>query len=840
MQDRKKQKYYIIPSLITGALLIVIFLANLEAGDTKLLYRFDAPIHDRFFRLRNYVTERSVFKYLFKKQPISQDITLVGIDDYTIEKLGLYGRGQWVTRKPFVKQLEFAQKFFKPAILAYDIILAEISDDRRDDDDKINNNYDGEKSKEDLLKILQSIRKFYNEEITEIDIDTLDNITKLINEQGDINLALMLSLYSNAESIDTKIIAAYDFRHPDKAEESRTWDIKDILGNDDDDLSEDNGRELPYLRDVSIPIKYVHDLPLDYKFSHYATMPSYTLLDYVKLGYINVPRDEGGVVRRVPLIFGMEYEFPDPHSASRIKRQFFLPSISLLSCLYYWGIDLHQMNRDDAFTINGKPIIEIEWGKYLRIRKSSGETIEIPIDESGNLFLDFVSRVQGFKSIHFADVGPHKANEKGIEILKDKIAMVGITSTGASDVGACPVDDNTPFVLIHMTAISNILTQTFIKPLPQNESTSILIILAILSAMAATCLRPLKFSYYTLISMVIYGLIVSFYVFTHNYLFPVTGPFILISLSYFSVIIYYYIAEEKEKKKISGMFSTMVSQDVLQYLTENPETFSLAGRRADATMFFSDVAGFTTISEKLTPEKLVELLNLYLSPMTEIIMDSHGFVDKYEGDAIMAEWGVPYPMENHATAACWAALDQQAKLSELVDGFNRDFDVDLTVRMGLNSGSVSAGNMGSDKHFSFTVMGDAVNQAARFEPANKDYDTDIMIGQSTYELAKDDIEARLLDKIVVKGKTVPIQIYELVAKKGEISKKKLKVLELYDKGLYLHWERKWNEAIECLDKALSLIEDDGPSKKMRERIKGYKEIPPPENWQGEYVRTSKD
>ncbi len=642
------------------------------------------------------------------------------------------------------------------------------------------------------------------------------------------------------EDTTTKIISGYDFKHPDELTSFRGWKIESILGDDPTDLSEDNGTQMPYLRDVSIPSQFIHNLPSTYKFSKFATLPSNILLDYITLGFINGPRDEGGVVRRLPLIYGMEYEFDDPKIEKTIKRRLFLPSMSLLSCLNFWGIDIRKMNMDNEFMISGKPVIEIFWGDNITIRKPTNEVIQIPIDDKGNMFLDFVSKIHGLNSVSFADVGPYRAYGKAKEKLKDKISMIGVTFTGALDIGACPVDDNTPLVHIHMMSMSNILTQTFIKPLPHNKSIIIILILAFLTSITSIWLKPLKFSYYTLFPIVAYGLVALFFVFNHKYLLPVTAPLLFISVSYFTVIIYYYIAEEKEKKKISGMFSTMVSQDVLQYLTENPETFSLAGRRADATMFFSDVAGFTTISEKLTPEKLVELLNLYLSPMTEIIMDSHGFVDKYEGDAIMAEWGVPYPMEDHATAACWAALDQQAKLTELVDGFKRDFDVDLTVRMGLNSGSVSAGNMGSDKHFSFTVMGDAVNQAARFEPANKDYDTDIMIGQSTYELAKDDIEARLLDKVVVKGKTVPIQIYELVAKKGKISEDKRKVLELYDKGLYLHWERKWDEAIACLNEALSLIADDGPSTKMRKRIEDYKENPPPENWQGEYVRTSKD
>lgn len=301
-----------------------------------------------------------------------------------------------------------------------------------------------------------------------------------------------------------------------------------------------------------------------------------------------------------------------------------------------------------------------------------------------------------------------------------------------------------------------------------------------------------------------------------------------------------YWQEELQKRHVRDMFGTMVSRDVLSFLESNPESFSLSGQKREATMFFSDVAGFTTISESLAPERLSELLNRYLSPMTEIIMAHKGYVDKYEGDAIMAEWGVPFPMKDHAVQACFAALEQQAALDEIRPLLEEEFGHALYVRMGLNSGIVTAGNMGSNRQFQYTVMGDAVNQAARYEPANKEYGTRIMMGESTYLMAKHAVEARLLDKIVVKGKTEPIRVYELLAKKGELSEDKTRVVALYEEALQLHWQRNWDAAICALDQALALDPADQPCSRIRARLEHYRADPPPDGWMGEYVRMTKD
>jgi len=269
----------------------------------------------------------------------------------------------------------------------------------------------------------------------------------------------------------------------------------------------------------------------------------------------------------------------------------------------------------------------------------------------------------------------------------------------------------------------------------------------------------------------------------------------------------------------------LLSKNALEQLDADADVPVLSGETRKATMFFSSIDGFMSISEKLPPQRLFELVNRCLAPMTDIIIDGQGYIDKYEGDGIMAVWGVPRSLQNHASLACLSALECQEKMSAIRPELKTEFGVDVRIRMGLNSGRVCAGNMGSNLRFSYTPMGEAVNQAARFEPANKDYGTSIMIGETTYEAAREAIEARLLDILVVKGKDRPIRAYELVSRKGQLSSDTQAVLDLFADGHARHCECDWDGALQCFENALQIRPDDGPSKAMVHRVRSYKEMP---------------
>ncbi|MEE9117897.1 MAG: adenylate/guanylate cyclase domain-containing protein, partial [Calditrichia bacterium] len=264
------------------------------------------------------------------------------------------------------------------------------------------------------------------------------------------------------------------------------------------------------------------------------------------------------------------------------------------------------------------------------------------------------------------------------------------------------------------------------------------------------------------------------------------------------------------------------------------------GERKVCTVFFSDVAGFTTISEQMTPEALVKLLNQYLTEMTNIIFEYDGMLDKYEGDAIMAVFGAPIAHGNHAYKCCAAALEMQEKLVLLRNLWSKQGKPQLHVRCGINTGPMIVGNMGSEARFDYTVMGDAVNLGARLEPANKEYGTLIMIGENTYKMAKDQIIVRQLDLLRVIGRKEPAKVYELVglSEKG-ISEQKNQVIQFFDKGMENYLLQNWDMAVKYYKQALSIDPMDGPSKRYIARCEQFLETPSGEGWDGVFTMKTK-
>jgi adenylate cyclase len=293
----------------------------------------------------------------------------------------------------------------------------------------------------------------------------------------------------------------------------------------------------------------------------------------------------------------------------------------------------------------------------------------------------------------------------------------------------------------------------------------------------------------------------------------------------------------KEKESIKATFGQYVDPRIVNALLAG-KPLTEAGEKREMTVFFSDIAGFTSLGEQLTPDSTVRLLNHYLSAMSKPIAEHKGIIDKYIGDAIMAFWGPPFTGENeHALLACYAALEQRELVADVrrslpdVTGLRRGLP-HFDVRMGICTGDVTAGTIGSENAKNYTVIGDTVNLASRLESANKHYGTNLMIAGSTYEAAKEGVEARELDRIRVLGKSESVQIYELLGRKGLVPEARLKLRGRYEQGLAGYRRREWPAAKTAFEECLKLASDDGPAKVMLARIEGFNASPPPAAWDG--------
>ncbi|MBV8030139.1 MAG: HAMP domain-containing protein [Betaproteobacteria bacterium] len=304
------------------------------------------------------------------------------------------------------------------------------------------------------------------------------------------------------------------------------------------------------------------------------------------------------------------------------------------------------------------------------------------------------------------------------------------------------------------------------------------------------------------------------------------------------------VRELRQKEAIKDMFGKYVDPRVVQTLLERRE-FAQTGERRVMTVFFSDLAGFTAVAERLTPSGVVKLLNEYFTLMAQAIRAQNGIIDKYIGDSVMAFWGPPFCAENeHAALACLAALEQQERVARFqamlpeVLGLRKDVPT-VSVRMGLATGDVTVGSIGSDEARSYTVIGDTVNLASRLESVNKQYGTALIISEETRVLAKDAIEVRELDSVRVVGKTDAVRIYELLARKGTLAPARAQLRDEYEASLQRYRERKWDEAQRGFERCLAVDGHDGPSKLFLARIERMRAAPPAEGWDGAWTLAEK-
>ena len=330
---------------------------------------------------------------------------------------------------------------------------------------------------------------------------------------------------------------------------------------------------------------------------------------------------------------------------------------------------------------------------------------------------------------------------------------------------------------------------------------------------------------------------------------PVIAPLASVVVTYFGIVLYDFIKEQQDKKYLKSTFGAYISPDLIDQMYEDKREPKLGGQAGYHTAFFSDIQSFSSFSEILEPEKMVSLMNEYLTEMTTILLEHKGTLDKYIGDAIVAFYGAPVPLEGHEYHACMTALEMDKKLKVMREKWTQEGDWPELVhnirhRVGLNSGNMVTGNMGSSMRMNYTMMGDTVNLAARLEPAAKQYGVYNFVAQNTYKAVKNEFEWRLLDYLVVKGKKEPVKAYELVSLKGEMDKNQSDLVSAFNEGLDLYFKQEWKSALSKFKEASELEEDflyrpTTPSKIYIERCNAFSKKPPPKDWSGIWAMNTK-
>ncbi|HLA26553.1 MAG TPA: CHASE2 domain-containing protein [Syntrophales bacterium] len=348
--------------------------------------------------------------------------------------------------------------------------------------------------------------------------------------------------------------------------------------------------------------------------------------------------------------------------------------------------------------------------------------------------------------------------------FRDKAVFYGLTATGLTSQSATPFTEMHPMLDLAPNVVNTVVTGNTLIPLQHNAISFAYLIAALFMVMH---LSPLTGFLAICLTALLHASAFWFAFTRHGYMLPVIPPLFSISMAYVSTLMYRYFQEQKEKKKVRGMFATMVSPEVMKIMEENPESFRLAGEQREATIFSSDVSGFTNISEGVTARELANILNIYLTPMSNIIMSYSGYVDKYEGDAIKADFGVPLSDPGHSWKACFSALYQQEELKVIQRMILLKYGVKITARMGINTGIVSAGNMGSEKRMQYTVMGEAVTIAEELEPANKLFESWIAIGPDTFRQSREAVDVRYLNNLIMGPSHQSLPVYELAGWKKD-------------------------------------------------------------------------
>ena len=520
-------------------------------------------------------------------------------------------------------------------------------------------------------------------------------------------------------------------------------------------------------------------------------------------GYFSVVSDPDGVVRWMPLIIQGGEDF--------------FPPLAVLSVWHYLG----------------KPQLAVRSGPYGVDGVQIGERL-VPTDEAGRLFINYRGRPQSFPTYSISDILEGKLPAG---TFKDKIVLVGATAIGIGDIRTTPFGPLFPGPEVHANVVDNILAGDFIEK-PRWSTVfdlSAIVGLGVLLGLVlprTSALTGLAFS----------GALFAGYVLAAYWLFAQTRialnmvyPLFAVAATYTMLTVYRYLTEERERKRIRGAFQNYVAPEIVEIVLKEPGGVQLGGEEKVLTALLSDMEGFSTYSERVSPKEVITVLSDYYAEMTDEIFAVQGTLVEYVGDELFALYGAPVSQADHATRACNCALAMQARRAALGDAWEKIGRPRIKARTGINSGNMMVGNIGSKYRIHYAATGDAVNLASRLEGLNKIYGTEIIISADTAQFVGSAFRMRELDLVRVKGRTQPLSIHELLGTSDFfLTLEYEEMLSLYHMGLSAYRERHWDEAERLFGRCLLRCPDDGPSRLMQRRCGAYRDNPPSETWAGTF------
>jgi adenylate cyclase len=538
------------------------------------------------------------------------------------------------------------------------------------------------------------------------------------------------------------------------------------------------------------------------------------------LGHIGVEDDLDGIFRHYPVVANIS--------------DFYFPSFALIAYQLYSG---------------DKPIVNIEFNSL----QSDINEEESLLVNNGVLNLNYRGEAKvrwlggrgSFPETTIYKLLQAPANDKKMtNLFKDKIVFIGSTAFAAHDLRHTPVDPKLPGIFFHMNMTHMLLEGKFFAP---DRDSTVYSWILLLSGTLIIIIVMLFGN--AIVDLFTVSLIVgSFFILDTYYLLP-KGYEIKLFFCLFSPIACYswttflhFYLTSKEKKYIKGTFSRFVAPAIVDQMLNNPDKVKIGGEKKNITVFFSDVRDFTSISEKLSPEQLSVCLNQYMGIMTDLLFDNYGTLDKYIGDAIVAYWGAPLDVENHAYHAVKASLLMIDAIPAINESFREQGFPEFQHGIGLNTGDCSVGNMGSDKIFSYTALGDNMNLGARAEALCKFYGVQLNITEYTKDAITEELAAeftfRILDKVRVKGKELPVILWEVLHDAHDF-KKDPEALEKYSEAFFAYQNREFQRAVDLLTPLSEKYPNDKSSKRVKETCLGFIDNDPGQDWDGVYTHTTK-